>query len=284
MRGVWTLLIVGCAVLCLSMTAVAQKRGGDPKLAALKNPVPSNTASVTAGPRAVRQELPALPWLPRPRRWPARAEESESRRSDGRQVGSRLERRRDLHHHPQRRPAPMSEMKPMKGTLTPTQIWQVVNYIRSIGPAPPGKEVVRLILVGAPRVRRRRRLPGVRAQRAGALVRTGAARSEQRRLHDRPPDVRRRPRRLPGPPARPGAADRVPARHPRRQEDRLHGVLPRERDDRSGRRPAERADLHDLPQHDRHRPAAHPADHRDARERAWTSPGSACTATPRSRT
>jgi mono/diheme cytochrome c family protein len=22
----------------------------------------------------------------------------------------------------------------MKGTLTPTQIWQVVNYVRSIGP------------------------------------------------------------------------------------------------------------------------------------------------------
>jgi mono/diheme cytochrome c family protein len=40
----------------------------------------------------------------------------------------------------------MSEMKPMKGTLTPTQIWQVVHYIRSIGPAalpgktPPGKK------------------------------------------------------------------------------------------------------------------------------------------------
>ena len=32
-------------------------------------------------------------------------------------------------------PAPMSEMKGMKGTLTPTQIWQVVNYIRSIGAA-----------------------------------------------------------------------------------------------------------------------------------------------------
>ena len=31
-------------------------------------------------------------------------------------------------------PATMSEMKPMKGTLTPTQIWQVVDYIRSIGP------------------------------------------------------------------------------------------------------------------------------------------------------
>jgi len=28
----------------------------------------------------------------------------------------------------------------MKGTLTPTQIWQAVNYIRSIGPQPPAKK------------------------------------------------------------------------------------------------------------------------------------------------
>jgi mono/diheme cytochrome c family protein len=34
-------------------------------------------------------------------------------------------------------PAPMSEMKGMKGTLSTTQIWQVVHYIRSIGPQAP---------------------------------------------------------------------------------------------------------------------------------------------------
>ena len=49
MRGVWTLLIVGCALLFLSAAVAAQKRGGDPKLAALKNPVPANAAAVTAG-------------------------------------------------------------------------------------------------------------------------------------------------------------------------------------------------------------------------------------------
>jgi mono/diheme cytochrome c family protein len=36
-------------------------------------------------------------------------------------------------------PVPMSEMKPMKGTLTPTQIWQIVNYIRTIGPQAAAK-------------------------------------------------------------------------------------------------------------------------------------------------
>ena len=46
MRGVWSLLFVLCAVLFLSVAVVAQKRGGDPKLAALKNPVPANAASI----------------------------------------------------------------------------------------------------------------------------------------------------------------------------------------------------------------------------------------------
>jgi mono/diheme cytochrome c family protein len=42
-------------------------------------------------------------------------------------------------------PAPMSEMKPMKGTLTPTQIWQVVNFIRTFGPqaAKPGSQAAK---------------------------------------------------------------------------------------------------------------------------------------------
>ena len=31
-RGIWTLLSVACAVLCLSVTVAAQKKGGDPKV------------------------------------------------------------------------------------------------------------------------------------------------------------------------------------------------------------------------------------------------------------
>src|SRR4026209_646559 len=49
MRRLWMLLIVGCAVLFLSVAVAAQKRGGDPKLAALKNPVPLSAASIKAG-------------------------------------------------------------------------------------------------------------------------------------------------------------------------------------------------------------------------------------------
>jgi mono/diheme cytochrome c family protein len=140
MRGVSNLLIVACAVLCLTATAVAQKRGGDPKLAALKNPVPSNPTSVSAG-RAVyakncrhchglrgKGDGPLAPKNPKP------ADLTDAKWDHG---GSDGEIYSIILNGA---PAPMSEMKPMKGTLTPTQIWQAVNYIRSIGPTPPGKK------------------------------------------------------------------------------------------------------------------------------------------------
>lgn len=137
MRGVWTLVIAGCAVLCLSIGVAAQRRGGDPKLAALKNPVPSNTASVTAG-RGLygkncrhchglrgKGDGPLAPKNPSP------ADLTDAKWDHG---GSDGEIYTIILNGA---PAPMSEMKPMKGTLSPTQIWQIVNYIRSIGPAPP---------------------------------------------------------------------------------------------------------------------------------------------------
>jgi mono/diheme cytochrome c family protein len=33
-------------------------------------------------------------------------------------------------------PAPMTEMKAMKGTLAERDVWNVVNFIRSSGPKP----------------------------------------------------------------------------------------------------------------------------------------------------
>ena len=137
MRSVWTLLIVSCAMLCLSVAVAAQKRGGDPKLAALKNPVPANPASVKAG-QAVdakncrhchglrgKGDGPLAPKNPSPAdltdaKWDHGA-------SDGEIYTLILNGA----------PAPMSEMKGMKGTLSTTQIWQVVHYIRSIGPQAP---------------------------------------------------------------------------------------------------------------------------------------------------
>ena len=140
MRGVWTLLLVGCAVLCLSVAVGAQKRGGDPKLAAMKNPVPLNPASIKAGQGVYAKNCrhchglrgkgdgPLAPKNPRP------ADLTDAKWDHGSTDGEIYTLILNG------APAPMSEMKPMKGTLSPTQIWQVVNFIRSIGPQAPAKK------------------------------------------------------------------------------------------------------------------------------------------------
>jgi mono/diheme cytochrome c family protein len=122
------------------MTVVAQKRGGDPKLAAIKNPVASNPASIKAGQALYAKNCrhchglrgkgdgPLAPKSPSPANLTDGKWDHGS--SDGEIYSIILNGA----------PAPMSEMKPMKGTLTPTQIWQVVNYIRTLGPPPPGRK------------------------------------------------------------------------------------------------------------------------------------------------
>ena len=49
MRWAAALITLACAVALTTATADAQRRGGDPKLAARKNPVASNAASIKAG-------------------------------------------------------------------------------------------------------------------------------------------------------------------------------------------------------------------------------------------
>ena len=136
MRGVLTLLIVGCAVLSLSVAVAAQKRGGDPKLAAIKNPVAANAASIKAGQALYakncrhchglrgRGDGPMAPKNPKPADLTDNTWDHGS--SDGEIYTLILNGA----------PVPMSEMKPMKGTLTPTQIWQIVNYLKTLSPKP----------------------------------------------------------------------------------------------------------------------------------------------------
>ena len=147
MAAVFTLVF---AVVLGTAVVDAQRRGGDPKLAARKNPVPSNAASITAG-RALYQKNcrhchglrgkgdgPLAPRDPKPAdltdaKWDHGASDGEifaviwngapSAQAKGKDEG----------------------MKGMKGTLTEKEVWQVINYIRSIGPAPaqPAKAPVK---------------------------------------------------------------------------------------------------------------------------------------------
>jgi mono/diheme cytochrome c family protein len=112
----------------------AQRKGGDPKLAARKNPVASNTTSITAGRQLYGKNCrhchglrgkgdgPLAPKNPKP------ADLTDAAWDHG---GSDGEIFALIWNGA---PAPNTEMKPMKGTLTEKDVWSIVNYIRSIGP------------------------------------------------------------------------------------------------------------------------------------------------------
>ena len=135
MRWAVALITLVFAVALMSATADAQRRGGDPKLAARKNPAPSTPASITAG-RALynkncrhchglrgKGDGPLAPNNPKP------ADLTDAKWDHGSSDGEIFAIIWNG------APAPMSEMKPMKGTLTEKSVWEIVNYLRSIGPA-----------------------------------------------------------------------------------------------------------------------------------------------------
>ena len=272
MRGVWQILAALVAVTWMAAVGLSAqaKVGGDPKAAAVKNPVPSNAAVDHQGTRGVQQVVPALPRPARPGRRPAGAQGSQAGRPDRRRVEVRRQRRRDLHHHRQRRRRRLrDEGRPQRSDgdrhVAHRQL-HPQHRSQEVGQDPPVKSVGSLFSVCA--------AAWLAAVGCGYIDTTtpppplagpGLPGRIARRADHRPADLRRRARRLPGAAAGTRPADRVSAQHPRRQADRLHRVLPRKRDHGPGGGPAQRAHLHDLPQLHRHRPAAHQADHADAR-------------------
>jgi mono/diheme cytochrome c family protein len=128
--------IVLALVLVVTAGVSAQKRGGDSKLKAIKNPVAATAVSVTAG-RGVygkncrhchglrgKGDGPLAPKNPSP------ADLTDTKWDHGDSDGEIFTIIKNG------APAPMSEMKGMKGTLTDKDIWNVVNFIRTIGPKP----------------------------------------------------------------------------------------------------------------------------------------------------
>ena len=141
----WSLVLVTLVFVAVSMTAAvdAQRRGGDPKLAARKNPAPATPASITAG-RALynkncrhchglrgRGDGPLAPSNPKPAN--LTDDKWDHGSSDG-EIFAVIWNGA---------PAKESEMKPMKGTLTERNVWDIVNFVRSIGPKPGAKPAVK---------------------------------------------------------------------------------------------------------------------------------------------
>src|SRR5687768_9034238 len=144
MRWVATVFTLVFAVALATAVVDAQQRGGDPKLAARKNPVPSNAASIKAGQQLYakncrhchglrgRGDGLLAPKDPKP------ADLTDAKWDHGSSDGEMFALIWNG------APAQKSEMKPMKGTLTEKNVWEIVNYLRSIGPAaaaakPPAK-------------------------------------------------------------------------------------------------------------------------------------------------
>ena len=139
MRSAWTVVIIGCALLWLaaSTSMEAQGKGGDAKAAALKNPVPPTATNIKAGQRVYEQNCrqchgvrgkgdgTLAPTNPKP------ADFTDNKWDHGSTDGEIYTL--ILNGAPPRPGQQESEMKPMKGTLMPTEIWQVVNYIRTLG-------------------------------------------------------------------------------------------------------------------------------------------------------
>jgi mono/diheme cytochrome c family protein len=138
MRGAWTVVIIGCALVWLtaSTSVEAQQKGG--KAAVLKNPVPPTPANIKAGQAVYGQycrqchglrgkgDGALAPKNPKP------ADFSDDKWDHGSTDGEIYTL--ILNGAPPRPEQKESEMKPMKGTLMPTQIWQVINFIRTFAP------------------------------------------------------------------------------------------------------------------------------------------------------
>jgi mono/diheme cytochrome c family protein len=127
-----TVLIVGVA-LAWALAASAQNGGGNPEAASVKNPVPSSAKSIADGQKLYQTNCrhchgakglgdgPLAPTNPSP------SNLTDAEWNHGSSDG-------EIFALIKNGAGPDSEMKPMKTKLSDTNIWNVVNYIRSLGP------------------------------------------------------------------------------------------------------------------------------------------------------
>jgi mono/diheme cytochrome c family protein len=132
-RGVSTVVIIACVLTWATLAVGAQNRGGNPEAAKVKNPVPSSAKSIAAGQHSYQTNCrhchgakglgdgPLAPTNPPP------ANLTDAEWNHGSSDG-------EIFYLIKNGAGPDSEMKPMKTKLSDNDIWNVVNYIRSLGP------------------------------------------------------------------------------------------------------------------------------------------------------
>ena len=132
-RRVSMILIAGCVLAWATLAVSAQSRGGNPEAAKVKNPIPSSAKSIEDGQKLYQTNCrhchgakglgdgPLAPTDPPP------SNLTDAEWNHGSSDG-------EIFYVIKNGAGPDSKMKPMKAKLTDKDIWNVVNYIRSLGP------------------------------------------------------------------------------------------------------------------------------------------------------
>lgn len=133
MRGASVaLIVVGFAFGALTMSVAAQN-GPNPKAAAVKNPVPASAESVAKGRQAYNKAcrhchgLKALGDGPLAPKNPSPANLTDDKWDHGSSDG-------EIFYIIANGAGKDSEMKGVRSEMTATDMWNIVNYLRSIGP------------------------------------------------------------------------------------------------------------------------------------------------------
>ena len=126
-------LIVGGVLVWTAVTIGAQAHGGDPAAAAVKNPIASSPKSIADGQKLYQTNCrhchgakglgdgPLAPTDPSP------SNLTDAEWNHGSSDG-------EIFALISNGAGPDSQMKPMKTKLSNRDIWNVINYIRSLGP------------------------------------------------------------------------------------------------------------------------------------------------------
>ena len=131
-RRVPTVLVAAC-VLAWALAVSAQNRGGNPEAAKVKNPIPSAAKSIADGQKLYQTNCrhchgaKALGDGPLAPKDPSPPNLTDAEWLHGSSDG-------EIFYVIKNGAGPDSEMKAMKTKLSDKDIWNVVNYIRSLGP------------------------------------------------------------------------------------------------------------------------------------------------------